>query len=407
MGRQKLISGHIRKHKQSGLLYVVLSLPKPEGGTEAKWISTGLKDQRGNKKKADEILQNLRREYTEKLEKAIKPGNEMLFGDFMIFWLSTVKGDLKQTTYNGYYSNIHKVIAPYFNDENITLAELTAEHIEEFYSEQLLRVKPNTVLRYHANIHKALRFAAKKRDKPWYKPFIMEEVEPPSPNDFEAKFLNEDKVVELAQAVKGREMELPVLLGAYYGLRRGEVLGLRWSCIDFENNAILINHSVCELTIKGKRQFVFQTPKSKASIRSLPLDAISKDILLQKMQEQKEYRDMFGKSYNKAYLDYVLVNPMGELMRPDKISKKFSDLAERLGHGRMRFHDLRHTCASIMIARGVSMKQVQEWLGHSDYQLTANRYSHLEFQSKIQAAETVTWIQRLGPAPISNHAVSV
>ena len=89
---------------------------------------------------------------------------------------------------------------------------------------------------------------------------------------------------------------------------------------------------------------------------------------------------------------------MGELMRPDKVSKKFHDTALRLGYGKMRFHDLRHTCASIMIARGVSMKQVQEWLGHSDYQLTANRYSHLEFQSKIKAAETVTWINRIGPA---------
>jgi len=404
MARPSLISGHIRSHKQSGLLYVVLNLPKPEGGTEPKWIPTGLKDQRGNKKKADGMLQQLRLEYTEKLKAAVEPNSDMLFGDFMIFWLSTVKSNLKQTTYSGYYGNIHKVIAPYFNNEGITIRELTSEHIEEFYSEQLLRVKPNTVLRYHANIHKALRFAAKKKDKPWYKPYFMEEVEPPSPNDFDAKFLNEDKVVELVQAVTGRDLELPVLLGAYYGLRRGEVLGLRWSCVDFMNNAILIDHTVCELKVDGERQFVFQTPKSKASIRSLPLDLVFKDILLKRKQEQDEYRQMFGKAYNNAYRDYIMVNPLGELMRPDKISKKFHEVAQRLGYGKMRFHDLRHTCASIMIARGVSMKQVQEWLGHSDYQLTANRYSHLEFQSKIKAAETITWLQRIGPAAIQSNS---
>ena len=406
MGRQKLVSGHIRSHKQSGLLYVVLNLPKVEGGTEPKWIPTGLKDQRGNKRKADEILQNLRKEYTEKLENAVKSGSDMLFGDFMILWLSLVKADLKSTTYNGYHYNIHGVIAPYFNNEGITMQDLTSEQIEEFYSEQLLRVKPNTVLRYHANIHKALRFAAKKKDKLWYKPYIMEEVEPPSPNDFEAKFLNEAKVVELAKSVVGKDLEIPVLLGAYYGLRRGEVLGLRYSCIDFENNSILINHTVCEQTVKGKREFLFQTPKSKASIRSLPLDPVFKERLLQKRNEQLEYQQMFGNAYNKSYNDYVMINPMGELMRPDKISRNFRDLTERLGYGRMRFHDLRHTCASIMIAQGVSMKQVQEWLGHSDYQLTANRYSHLEFQSKIRASETITWMQQIYSSKTNIKAVS-
>ena len=403
MGRQALISGHVRSHKQSGTLYVVLSVPTPEGRKKPKWIPTGLKDIRGNKKKADEILQQLRREYTDKLEKQGNPvaGSDMLFGDFMIFWLTTVKSGLKQTTYGGYYGNIHNVIAPYFNGEGVTLQELTADHIEEFYSEQLLRVKPNTVRRYHANIHKALRFAAKKKDKPWYKPFIMEEVEPPSPNDFEARFLNENKVVELVQAVTGRDIELPILLGAFYGLRRGEALGLRWSCIDFENNSILINHTVCMMQVNKERKYIFQSPKSKASIRSLPLDPVFKEILLKTKREQDEYRRMFGKSYNREYRDYVLVNPMGELMRPDKISKKFHEVAERMGYGKMRYHDLRHTCASIMIARGVSMKQVQEWLGHSDYQLTANRYSHLEFQSKIQAAESVTWLGRIGPAAVA------
>ncbi len=112
-----------------------------------------------------------------------------------------------------------------------------------------------------------------------------------------------------------------------------------------------------------------------------------KEILLKTKREQDEYRRMFGKSYNKEYRDYVLVNPMGELMRPDKISKKFHEVAERMGYGKMRYHDLRHTCASIMIARGVSMKQVQEWLGHSDYQLTANRYSHLEFHRTPDVAD--------------------
>jgi len=224
----------------------------------------------------------------------------------------------------------------------------------------------------------------------------MEEVEPPSPNDFEAKFLNVGQVVKLVQTVRGRDIELPILLGAYYGLRRGEVLGLRWSCIDFDNNSILINHTVCEMKVDGTRQFLFQTPKTKASIRSLPLDPVFKSFLQKRKHEQKEYRQMFGKAYDNEYHDYVMVDPMGKLMRPDNVSKKFHNLAQRLGYGMMRFHDLRHTCASIMVARGVSMKQIQEWLGHSDFQITANRYSHLEFQSKIEAAETVTWINDVG-----------
>ena len=174
---------------------------------------------------------------------------------------------------------------------------------------------------------------------------------------------------------------------AFYGLRRSEVLGIKWDAIDFERNTITIRHTVTEAKKDGKRILVAKdSAKTKSSLRSLPLVAGFKEKLLQLKKQQKKNMKVCGTSYNQEYKNYVFVDPMGNLYSPQTITDNFSSILKRNGLRHIRFHDLRHSCASLLLANGVSMKDIQAWLGHSDISTTANIYSHLDFTSKITSA---------------------
>ena len=104
---------------------------------------------------------------------------------------------------------------------------------------------------------------------------------------------------------------------------------------------------------------------------------------------QKENRRLCGRCYNREFEGYICVNEIGDLIKPEYISSTFAAFLEEHGMRRIRFHDLRHSCASLMLSSGVPMKQIQEWLGHSDFSTTANIYAHLEYSSKISSADAM------------------
>ena len=183
-------------------------------------------------------------------------------------------------------------------------------------------------------------------------------------------------------------MELGVMIAAYYGLRRGEVVGLRWESIDFENNTITIEHTVTVAKVGGKKKIVeSDTAKTESSLRTLPLVPVFKKKLLALQEEQKQYGKMFGKSYNKKESRYICTDQMGNRIRPDYFTQEFPEWM--LANG---FRRLRHSCASLLLANGVPLKQIQEWLGHSSFKITADAYAHLEYESKIAAANAMTWV---------------
>ena len=104
---------------------------------------------------------------------------------------------------------------------------------------------------------------------------------------------------------------------------------------------------------------------------------------------QKENRRLCGRCYNREFEGYICVNEIGDLIKPEYVSSRFGEFLEENGMRRIRFHDLRHSCASLMLSSGVPMKQIQEWLGHSDFSTTANIYAHLEYSSKISSADAM------------------
>ena len=167
------------------------------------------------------------------------------------------------------------------------MKQLRATDIQIFYMEQLKRVSANSVIHYHANIHKALKYAV-KIDLLDSNP--ADKVERPKKNPFMGSFYDSDEVAKLFDVAKGTALEIPVFLGAFYGLRRSEVLGLKWNAIDFQNNTITIKHTVTSCNLDGKRvQVARDTTKTKSSLRTLPLVPAFRDKLLEVLSDAAEH----------------------------------------------------------------------------------------------------------------------
>ena len=248
-------------------------------------------------------------------------------------------------------------------------------------------VSPGTVIHYHANIHKALKYAVKMDLIP-FNP--ADKVERPKKQRYIADYYRQEELERLLEASKDHPYSLLIQMTAFYGLRRSEALGLKWDAIDFERDTITIKHIVTNAKIDGKCEIVCaDRAKTKSSLRSLPLVSNIREKLLALREQQKENRRVCGNCYSKKYDGYVFVDAMGNIFNPRSVTANFSKLLEQNGLRHIRFHDLRHSCASLLLANDVPLKQIQEWLGHSDIGTTANIYSHLDYKSKITSANVM------------------
>ena len=374
-----MVAGHL--HEKNGYYYIILNLTDSAGRRKPKWISTGLTI-KGNKKRAEQMLMEERRKYAN-----AKTGDDVLFADFMEQWLEIVKSTVSIPTYSSYVNAVKSIIAPYFRKKKMLLRDLQAHDIQMFYQEQLQRVKASSVIHYHANIHKALKYAVKNDMIPSNP---ADKVERPKQDKFYGNFYDRDELNKLFEAVAGTKLELPVLLGAFYGLRRSEIVGLKWSAIDFEQNTITISHTVTSCNLDGKCVIVAKdTTKTKSSRRTLPLVPYFHEKLLAVKAQQERNQKLCGRSYNREFLEYICVDDIGDRFKPNYITSQFPKLLERNGFRKIRFHDLRHSCASLLLASGVPMKHIQEWLGHSDFSTTANIYAHLDYSSKLTSASAM------------------
>ena len=375
-----MVAGHLSE--KNGNYYAVLSYTDAFGKRRTKWVSTGL-PVRGNKKKAEALLMEERK----KFQTAEPVTGGVLFADYIEQWLEVAKPTIAVATYASYCSMVKRVIAPYFRERRITLQGLTPKDIQDFYLEKLKTVSASSVIHYHANIHRALKHAVKLDLIPTNP---ADKVDRPKKDRFIGSFYDAEEVNKLFEVSKGTKLEFPILFGAFYGLRRSEALGLKWDAIDFENDSITIRHTVTSVTLDGKVQLVAaDTTKTKSSLRTLPLVPFVKERLLVLKKEQENNRRLCGRSYHKQYAGYVCINEMGDLIKPHYVTEQFPKLLDANGLRRIRFHDLRHSCASLMLANGVPMKQIQDWLGHSDFSTTANIYAHLDYSTKLSSADAM------------------
>ena len=370
---------------KNGRYYAVLNYRNAGGQRKTKWISLGLSE-KGNKRKAEAELARLRAEF-EPPKEVGDLSSDMLFADYLLEWLEIAKGRLAVATYSSYAAMIKKPVGPYFRQRNLTLRELEARHLQMFYSEMLRKVKPNTVIHYHAIIHSALKYAVKTD---MLVQNVADKVDRPKKNGFQPVFLSAEEMQKMFEALRGTKLELPVLVAAFYGFRRGEVLGLKWDAIDFERGTISVIRTVTTITVEGKQMEIEQqSAKTKSSLRTLPLIGSFREYFLQVKEAQELNKQICGNCYNHEYDGFVFVDELGERMRANYLTSAFPKFLEDHGLRRMRFHDLRHSCASLLLANGVPLKHIQEWLGHSDFTTTANIYAHLDYKSKITSAQAM------------------
>ena len=273
-----MIAGHLQIKNDN--YYMVLNYTDANGKRRQPWIPTGL-PAKGNKRRAEKLLLDTRKSF---VPPVVSKENEdissdMLFADYMELWLEIIRSSVEKTTFSSYTQMVKKKIAPYFRNTGLTLYGIQAKLIQSFYLHELKNVSPGTVIHYHANIHKALKYAVKM------------DLIPFNPAD---------------KASKDHPYSLLIQMTAFYGLRRSEALGLKWDAIDFERDTITIKHIVTNAKIDGKCEIVCaDRAKTKSSLRSLPLVSNIREKLLALREQQKENRRVCGKCYSKKYDGYV------------------------------------------------------------------------------------------------------
>ena len=375
-----MVAGHLQE--KNDFYYIVLSYKDAAGKRKTKWEATGLSVKR-NKKKAEALLLERRRNFMVPTAPAeIRLDDDILFSDFMLKWLEVTKSSIQITTYASYQGMVERVIVPYFRKRGIKLVDLKATDLQDFYNKQLERVKANSVIHYHANIHKALKYAVKIDLIPTNP---ADKVERPKKNEFKGSYYSADEIHALTEIAEGTKLEIPVLLASFYGLRRSECAGLRWCAVDFRARSMVINHTA---VLSSGRVIYADSVKTKSSYRTLPLSDSLRRYLTDLRRRQNANRKKYGKAYCQS--DYVCCREDGSPLRPDYISREFERVCRRACLPRIRFHDLRHSVATILLQQGFSLKQIQDWLGHSDISTTANVYAHVPYVEKVSIAKSAT-----------------
>lgn len=374
--------------ERNGKFTAILNLYDENGKRKQKSIALGI-PVKGNKRKAQAMLEELKREYSgADVKLAQAKAESPLLADFLKDWLKITAPTIERTTYQSYESMITARLEPFFRERRLRLTDIEPRHIRELH-ESIFKdgCNANTVIHYHAVVRKALQYAVKNE---LLSENVADKVDRPKKGKFLAGFYSKEELATLFEATKEDSMAVIVQLAAYYGLRRSEVLGIRWSAVDFDRGTISINHKVTEGKVDGKSElFAEDKLKTKSSFRTLPLIPAMRTLLLEQQKKQEEHRALFKRSYCRDYADYVCVDEMGKLFRPNYVTDHFKLLLQRHKLRPIRFHDLRHSCASLLLSQGIPMKQIQDWLGHSTFATTADIYSHLDFNSKQESADAI------------------
>lgn len=394
-----MITGSVQINK--GYYFLVFNMYNEYGKRKPEWHSTGLKvdsNERKNnqiRKQAEKMLNeelvrvNAENSFSNKLNTVAKNSkySNMLFSDYMLEWLENIKPKVVQSTYIGYEQVVKGKLCPYFKSKKIKLIDLRPRDIQDFinylYKQNL---KGSTIAHYTSNMNTALKEA------------VIAEIIPSNPMDriesvkkevYIPEFYTDDELIELIEVIKTQKLELPLTLGIIYGLRREEILGLTWNAIDFKNKSITIRKTVGRGKYDGVTQFLIKDiPKNKSSYRTLPMFDFIADLLKKYKEKYKLNEKIFGNTYITDYKDFICLMDNGELVKPDYVDRTFSRILKENGFRHIRLHDLRHSCATLLLRNGVPLLEIQKWLGHSNI-ITTQRYSHLDQNDKSIPANMI------------------
>ena len=366
--------------------YVRLSYYDKNHTRRDKFISTGLSG-RGAKQKAIAMIDSLIEKYSY-LEKSDHPSK---MADYLKMWKELQASEVAETTYDGYHTYIDIHLIPYFKALNINIQDITAGHIFDYVNylskdggrkDNKIGGQSNTSIRKIISIlRKVFDYAVLYGDIK-----INPAAQVPMPKrtnnkDDRQVFLTAEDAQKMLDAFRNEEIGPIVFVTLYYGLRKSEALGLRWQAVDFEANTITVNHTV----VGGSHIVAKDSTKSYCSRRTYQLLPDVKDLLLKLREQQKDYRQRLGSGYHEN--DYIFKNPNGVPYRPDSLTRSFKRALARHGFPQMRYHDLRHSTASILVDKGWDINDIKEWLGHADISTTSNIYAHISHRRKVSLAQ--------------------
>lgn len=295
-------------------------------------------------------------------------------------------------TYASYLSILKNSLIPYFFKNNKKISEINAIDIQKYYYHELnvRNVSVNTVLHYHNLLSLIFKYACKLSiiDK---NPLLI--VEKPKKEKYTAKTYTSEEIKKLLHIMRSKDEYLyfGVLMAVQYGLRRSEIVGLKWRAINFEENTINIISTVTEAHINGERILICKDKtKSIAGMRSFILTSGIKEILLKMKEEQEKNKIIFGTSYYKKDEEYIYVNKIGERITPNYLTTGFCKFIKKYKLPHIRFHDLRHSAASLLYEANINVKDIQTFLGHSNAKTTMDIYVHLQNRANRNTVSAIT-----------------
>lgn len=360
MPRNSILKGSIqtRTTKNGSTVYtcVVDAGRKPNGRRNQKRLSAPTK--KALEAKVAELLHKVNTGTY--VEASTQPLNE-----YLPKWLDRIEPTVRSTTHDRYRNNVNKIIAVL---GHVQLGKVTPGHVEDFYAGLLQSgLAPGTVRLCHSVFHRALSDAVKRGEALRN---VCDAVTPPRANSPEMKTWTAAEVRQFLHATADDEYAALWRLALMTGVRRGELLALRWQDVNLDNGTLSVRRTL----IQSKDGITFGEPKTAKGKRRIELDSRSVEALRTHRIEQVARR---LESDDWDDTDLVFERNNGSVIHPDAMLYRFRQLSKAAGVSRIRLHDLRHTAATLMLENGAHPKIVQERLGHSDISMTLNRYSHV------------------------------
>ena len=365
------MQGHIRKRgKDSWTVVVDLGRDPVTGKRRQLWRSL-----KGAKRDAEALLVQLLHQRESGID---TPPGRLTVAEYLQQWLSMhARPNTAPSTFRRYEQIVRVHLLPVVG--SIPLARLRPLHVQEVYSRvQEKGLSARTALHCHRVLREALQHALKWQLTPRNP---ADSVEPPRPQRYEIAALGPDEVKRLLATADQTPYGALIYVAAMTGLRQGELLGLRWRDVDLDAGTLSVRQICQWLPREG---FIFRQPKTYRSARPVALSPASADRLRQHRLAQLQERLAAGPAYQDVGL--VFANALGAPVHPTNLRRTWLRIAERAGLPRLRFHDVRHAHASLLLQQGVHPKIVSERLGHSTVGITLDVYSHVLPSLQAQAA---------------------
>ena len=370
---------------KNGRYYAVLNIKNEFGKIKPKWIAMKLPVKGTPKKVVKERFEALKHEYAY-LDTTLE--NKILFSDYIKVWLSSYESKqvVDEVTLQGYRQTVFKHLLPYFEDIKIKLKDITPAMIEKYYADKMKSgrcdgkggLSAKSIRQHHAVISNVFKMA--------YRNNIIsvnpiEKVELPKLERFTGKAYTPEEIKSLLSVIQEDKIYPLILTTIIYGLRLSEVTALKWDAVDFKRNTVEIKRTA----VKVSTMVLKEKTKNESSHRIYPLTPEIKKLFIEQLNKQNKTKELL----KSGYIDegFVFTNENGSQMLPQSTSRRFKRLLKRYDFPDIRFHDLRHSCASLLINQGAELKDIADWLGHSDIKMTANLYGHIYDEHKKELSK--------------------